>query len=345
MKGLFDKFPREIASMGSKTRFIVSSLDEMLEEVNKRNGYCDIFTSEYAFKEIRRVGKSSKGVYETAIVDKIFIDLDGSSANKTKDPLRAYADCVKLHRFFSKKDILHTVFFSGNCYQLHVFIENNLKNPQGAIRTYLDMLETSQHTLIDKKTRGSLAQLVRVPGTLNTKGRRFCISIKNFLKKSHEEILREAKVQSSRVFFYGSGLLDISRFDSEPLFKERVDFDGWPDETSIKIKSILGKLDIPPCIQRLMSIKDLGYEGRFLVIVFLKESGVPPKVTERVLKSFLSRRKFYHCTREEAVSHGGMVNYIYNRGSDLGYYMWSCEKMRQNDYCVKGCKKKHPVYR
>ncbi len=328
-------------------------MDELLAYVNEYNGSSDVFISLYAFKEVLRVEDRIRINYQSAIVDKLFVDLDGArKTGEAKKPLRAYEDAQVLHEWACGENYKHIPFFSGNCYQVYFFLEENLKNPPIAIKNFLAHLGRSLHILIDPKIRGNMAQLVRYPDTWNPKGRRFCISPPNFAELSHEEIVRLARKQQGKIHIYGYRLLDLSPWDKDmPLPSEYCEPVKWTPELSAKMDKVvtnLGQLDIPLCIKRLMTFPELGYEGRWIVITYFCEMGMPRAATHKIMESFLSAKKFRHCTQEEAWGHGGMINYIYNKAEfdeeNEGYALWSCAKLREYGYCVEGCDRKHPIY-
>jgi hypothetical protein len=353
---LFEGFPREIGSPKTAgMRQIVHSIDELLEYVNTQNGYNDVFVSCYAFREVQNIEEGRVRInYRTAVVDKIFVDLDGTrKSGEDKNPQRAHDDAQIIHRWGRNNGYLHIVLYSGNCYQLYFFIKQNLKNPSIAIKNFLAHLASQLGVLIDPKIRGNLAQLVRYPDTYNPSGRRYCISLADFKSLTHRKIRRIAKQQMHTITLYGKELLDISQWDKEmPFVGERVEPIKWTPELEERMTAAMEKfkkLDVPPCIKRLMSIPTLGYEGRWIVIVYLCERGVPREVAHKILQGFLTPEKFRHCTQDEAYSYGGMINYIFARAAhdeeDGGYYMWACKKMREYGYCVEGCKRTHPCYK
>jgi hypothetical protein len=362
---LFEGFPREFGSPKTGSmRQIAYNWADLLTYINTYNGTNDVFVSAYRFSTII---KNKKGYpqpdYKTAIVDKIFIDLDGcrkaersnkrtgKKTGEPKNPKRAHDDAQRIHAWALEHDYLHLIHFSGKCYQIFIFIEQNLKNPQIAMKNFLKVLERKLHVYIDRQLRGRLEQLVRYPDTWHPKGRRFCISVPNFSKMTHLQIMNMAKKQRHCLNFYGSKKIDISEWDrpiqmDEPRL-EPVKWDPKFAEQVENIVRIFKAYEIPLCMQRLMTVPNLGYEGRYLLITYLHEMMIPVEATEQILKSFLSPKKYRHCVHEEAFAYGGQPRYIYSRADENGgdgYYMWSCAKMRDYGYCVRGCRRSHPIY-
>jgi hypothetical protein len=336
-------------------RNVVFDMGELLTYVNLQNGTNDVFVSLYQYTEGDRLSGKFRVDHASAVVDKLFLDLDGriNDEAEEKNPLKAFEDAQRIHAWALDHHYRHAVFFSGSCYQIYFLIERNLQYPSNAMGTFLQHFGKEHNVLIDKKIRGNLAQLVRYPNTWNPKGQRFCVCLKDFEHLTHQQILRIArKQQPGGIILYGDTLLDLKPWDTKPLgLEDRVESVNWTPQFAAQLEEkvrFFKSSDIAPCVQRLMTNQHLGYEGRWLIIVYLHERALPKSITVAILQSFLSPKKFIHCTRGEAQMDGGMVNYIYNKADENGgegYYMWSCEKMQQNGYCVKGCTRKHPIYK
>ncbi len=319
---LFNKFPREVGP----PRKIVYNIKEWLNFVNLYNGKKKaVYTSIYTFEKIEQ-----KPVYETAILDKLFFDFDDKSCD-------AWKECNSLHQHLLKENIKHLIIMSGRGYHLYVFSlplkPQNIKS----------CIYNSQHYFIDKlkltvdvQVIGNPAQLARVPNTFNIKGNRFCIPITQEQFEKGDKFIKELASKQNFVknITIGEKLFDIKQFDYQTnKFNEAVVFNNDNlDESSGNINYLK---DAPLCIKNLLNEKELGWSGRYLVILYFKELGYTRQEVFKILQTHLSERKFKHCIQEER-----QLQYLFER-NDLVFP--SCDKIICDGFCHNKCEKYNNV--
>jgi len=328
-KGPFASFPRDMGFPSrAKQNRVVYNMDEMLKKVQLYNGRTHVFTSLYSFDKIFENGIPD---YDSARIEHIYFDLDNGTCMDSAQ---------KLHEFFLERDLLHTMFFSGAGFHLYLAVQypNQLKNKKSAIFNAVvelaDKLKfkvgINEHSDIDAHTVGNVAQLVRVPNTYNVKRRRFCIPIYHEdFEKDMQHFYQLAKTQRMPIKVYGSVKLDLSVFDREPKVKYRI--------PSIDTGQSLGvdKINVDaflPCIQALLTKKNLKHRERFIVITYCKEIGLPLRDCILLLKKYLPNRTFQHCVFEER-----QPLFIYRR-ADLMFP--SCGRLMSTGACQEDCQKR-----
>jgi hypothetical protein len=314
----FNDFPREF---GVPSRVgLLHSMQELIEKVNHYNGKSAIFTSLYAFDEI----KNNRGVYSSARIRQIYFDLDSP---EDLDSARA------LHGYCEKVGLMHSMFFSGGGFHFYIATTypNQLINKKGAVgNAQISIADAAKltigvnnHSDIDGHCIGNTAQLVRVPNTYNLRRRLYCVPLRRSdLETDLEEIRERAKRQHSGIFTYGSKFLDLSSFDEESINK-RPSF-----EFDISQGSIRGEIKIehfPPCIRKLLTEKFIRHRMRYIVILFCRELGLPIETTIDLLRKYLNPRVFAHCVGEERQPY-----WIYRR-QDLNFP--SCQTLKNEGLC------------
>ena len=290
---MFKTFPRECGP----PRKVVYNLKEWIDFVNKYNGLKKaVYTSIYMFENIF---DNKKPDYESAVIDKLFFDFDDKSCD-------AYKECNTLHQYLLKEDIKHCIIMSGRGYHLYVFVE--VFKPEN-IKSYI---YNSQHHFIDTlnlsvdvQVIGNPAQLARVPNTFNGKGKRFCIPLTREQFEKGDEFIKELANKQNFVtnISIGNKLFDISKFDYVADNIEDFEFE-------VDIETSHGNYmnDSPPFIKSLLTNKNLGWNGRYLLILYFKEIGFTKEEVFNILKNTLSPTKFNHCVVEER-----QLQYLFGR--------------------------------
>ena len=323
-QGPFNDFPREVGF--PQRAGVVYNLKEFIEKINRNNGKTTCFTSLYAFDKINSNGKPD---YDSARISHIFFDLDNSNC---------FENVKKLHQYLIEQKLMHTMFFSGAGFHVHVAAKypNFLQNKKAAIfNAVIDICDNlglkigiNEHSDIDAHAIGNTAQLVRVPQTWNIKRKRFCIPIvePDFMGP-FEIILDLSKKQryKNTSWVYGSEYLDLQQYDKEKT--ERVELPEFKLEEKTGIEVDVDKF--LPCIKSLLDRKVLKHRQRFLILLYCKEIGLPMSDSISLLQKYLSPRTFYHSVKEE---HQPL--FIYKR-ADLMFP--SCNKLKEEGYCIKGC--------
>lgn len=281
-------------------RKIVSSEEEFLKEVNKYNGIRQIYRSVYNFRSLREPGKIN---YNTCVLDKIFFDFDGSSAQK---------NMLKLHNFLKKKNIKHIVRFSGSKgFHIFVFITPVAKhqNPRNLL---WKMYETLIHNvekgygnfIFDTQVKGDIARQARVENTMHIKSKLFCIPLKeDELQKDLKDIKEMAKNQRFGVPPIGQKLLGFS--DSYVSKSVEIKTMELPEDFDHKV-AMLNLEEYPPCVakeildsEEIEGKRVVRHFERMHIIIFLRDMGLTYEETKATMAKFITPEKMYHCVKEQ----------------------------------------------
>lgn len=334
---MYDRFPMELY-MGMR-RILVHNRKELIEIVLENVRFCNIFTSIYSFTSI----SFGKAVYESAYVDKVFFDFD---VKDYQDPNEIIEILRNIKSDFGYKK---SFVFSGRGFHLYVFLQPNV------LKYKKDYVYNLQKDIIDRfsiKTDitclGGLDRLARMIGTVNHKSKLYCISIDN-LSMNYDNICNLSKKHCGKIFFDGTNLYpydvkyDVKNeqyvnfsLNLECTEKQNISKDLFQLllSTGIDIEGI------PGCILRLLNKKDLGFEERTILILYLKHCGNTISECREVLKIVLDTSRYYHVTGEKI----GDVEYKY-RGrvehQDINIYkkdyFLSCKQIRKSGLCIQNC--------
>lgn len=163
--GLYEQYPRRYG----KSSKIIYSKEEFINYVNRDNGYIDVFISVYAYENLRQVKTEYKIDSKSAIIDKLFIDVDIKdyiNYNKlfekhpnlnlypqkeyeklikeyekpriTQAQLDFWEDIKKIEDILKTRDILRVWVFSGGGSHLYIYIENEVVNKKEFCRNALN---------------------------------------------------------------------------------------------------------------------------------------------------------------------------------------------------------------
>lgn len=313
----FLSFPRELG-LPYRTGILLSKKD-FIEKINLYNCKTTVFTSLYSFKELNE--QKTRGVYSSAILDKIYLESDKG----TVEPIK------KLHEYCVSKDLVHCMFFSGRGFHFYIGTSGEVQNSKGAVtNAQMDICkECNLHigintdSDIDGHIIGNLAQMVRVPNTLNLKRHLYCIPLKEEDLISVDHIKQIAKQPRPGITVYGHKLLDLKPFDSEPqtaFYDSQISI----EEPEINLESI--QIDkFPMCIRAILSEKVIKHKARYLLILYLRDLGIPQSNTLAFLRTHLDAKTYTHCVVQER-----QPMWIYKR-TDLQFP--NCETLREWGFC------------
>lgn len=326
-KGPFTEFPREL---GFPIRSgIVYNIKEFLDKVNKYNGKMNVYTSLYSFTKLKADGKPD---YDTAKIHHLFFDLDNGNYLR---------NAIKLDQYLKRKDLAHTIIFSGGGIHIYVAVEPTiLKNKKATILNAITKIADdiglkigiNGDSDLDGHTVGNIAQLVRVPCTFNIKRKKFCIPLSDGylytdwdLETLYKEALKDPINKSLQII--GKNMIDLSNYDREP----QSIYEMPPiDYSSVGIDNLNDEKFLP-CIKNLLAKKLIKHRERYIVITYFKEIGLPLADSIILLRKYLSPKTFQHCVNEER-----QPMWIYRR-SDLQFP--SCNKIKEEDLCDSTCKR------
>jgi len=166
----------------------------VLAKIRQLNSLSTLFTSLYVYKETGE--RACK--YHTGVIDMMVFDFDPFDQFGNK--LKNYESMLAMHEGLYRLGIMHKVHFSGRGY--HLFVKFNeplevwltrdyeiaaekkryLRLAQQFVRKECPLLDGSLPE-VDVHLLGNIAQLIRIPNTLNMKSKLFCIPL------THEELV------------------------------------------------------------------------------------------------------------------------------------------------------------
>ena len=363
MLQLFDKFPRQILV----TRKRVETKADMLRKINKNNGFQRVFVSVYNY-----TGNNSFDDLNLDL-DKIWFDLDSK---------QSLDNLMKFHNWCMEKNYKHIMFFSGKGFHIYILTKdyNKIDNKRSTLRnihrhiakTLGLSIGSSETSDIDEHIIGDVARLVTVPGTFNTKRRRYCICVtEEDLKEGIDFIREKAKKQINKYTYYGKNYLPINEYNVKSSeYEEEV------MEVSDKLKKIIASdellTNIPPCIKSWLHASKnrnkkklwdgwIGWKRRGWIFMWLRDlglwrkeinEGMPAMLSETIgiAKKYFSENEFIHsCTKNKAPN-------IEEFGEEQPQYLYrpyvrerngfpSCQTIKLNGDCpIKGLCKERKLF-
>nr|URC17323.1 MAG: prim-pol domain superfamily protein [Helarchaeota virus Nidhogg Meg22_1214] len=250
---MYDIFPREV---GFPKRVLVRSREEMMDLINKYNGGKHCYVTVYGFREANHL----RATYPTAVVDKVFFDLDGEGA---------LDDAIKLTLDAIDDGIKHVNFFSGRKGFHHYRWCTEPVNKKNALRSYVAHVEEK----LDLKSndfhiKGDLSQMARVPFTVHLKSGLYCVPVTlDDLYAGKDHVLKLARTPSGKITVIGKKLVDLSSWDKNYPDMEPLSMAG-SDTASFK------DLILPPCIERsILGTDNPVHWARWMMTVYLLYTG------------------------------------------------------------------------
>ena len=287
--------------------------------MDKLNGVTGLYRTIYNFNGLPS--------WQTAIIDKIFIDFDPSK----EDPESGVevTEARKLHEFLNKGNILHHIFFSGRGF--HIFVAVNeirpsqLNNPRTAVRNCHKYIIEEADIEPDPVTV-DLMRIARLPNTINLRTGLFCIPLtpdELYLEK--EEIYEMAKTQKTPLSFAlnKKKRINLDFFDGQ---EHEVDY-AQTVESGVDLD--LDDDDIPECVKNNLMMPDCNYLERYAIITALRDLSYKKEDIRKLLKKSLTAKKYNHCMYEER-----QLDYLFQR-QDLLFP--GCEVLKAQGMCVVGC--------
>tara|TARA_R110002020_G_scaffold184548_3_gene381677 strand:+ start:13872 stop:14912 length:1041 start_codon:yes stop_codon:yes gene_type:complete len=253
------KFPREVwagshLEGASQPKRIVVDENQFKTFVSSHNGKMNVYTTVYDFKEYL----DNRGLEHTAILDRIFLDIDAHNNNLEE----AFDVCIKLHNWLKNKELMHTICFSGRGF--YIFVLGEICYSIRKIKAFFNVChDIVNHSECLDKSVINVSRLRRVVNTYNFKGKRFCIRLQeNDLKQGLEFILNEAKKPRDSSYNQSWGSEEIN----------------WPDVKAVEISEVeitevesIGKIPILPCLKEAIMIENPTHRTRYLLVQWYSE--------------------------------------------------------------------------
>lgn len=358
---LYDNYPRRYG----RSKKILYSKQDFLKLINRDNGFEDVFISIYAYESFKEVNGITKIDSESAIVNKIFMDMDFKDW-ETEEEL--YEKIMELEiEHLRKLNLLRVWVYSGGGFHLYIYIKNKPINKKVFCRNacnYISKLVCNEEEIyIDDKERErtrklwdphcpiKLSQMARVIGTYNPKRHLFCISLsEEDLDKGLHHIKEKARKQSGKVNYLGKIRMELEEsLDSSDVLEScNILIDSGIVKYSDDLVELLDSLgipfdEIPLCMKYfLKENQKLDYTERYLIVTFLYRCGLTEKEIKEVLKIILTSDRLYHCcglikdkyvpsVRQKFRVETQITNII-----ECDYYI-SCSQVRNHGFCNKLC--------
>jgi len=344
---LINRFPRQLARPFKDG--IAYGFDDVSEYIKKYGSSYGIHISVYPFSTIEK----GKVDYASAIIDKIFIDIDSPNWLEQIRILFEWA--------VYENDIISRYTMSGENAHSYLFCKETIQYKRSCIHNFQSYLEKELHLTIDPQVKGDLSRTFRIPNTFNFKRGRYAIILDEDLIFNHtaEEIHKIAEkypVYKPKQIWYGNEILDLSAFDTED-FMYGISSLNTELNGELLSNEELKKLNIPydkfpPCIISWLNNEDLGYRGRFALITYLRDqqiTNIPLTYKEivSILKNMLSNSTWLHVSTNLIVpghNEGEGMRTIKMAYSNTKYKMYSCYQLRDFGLCPTHCGRWHPIY-
>lgn len=343
---LINRFPRELARPFKDK--IAYNMDDVMNYVRRYGSSYGIHISVYPFSTIT----NNKVDYESAIIDKIYVDIDDIDWLEQLRSLFSY--------YVYDNDIISIYSMSGKGCHCYSFCEETIKNKRNCVFNFQSYLEKELGIIIDPQVKGDLSRTFRMPNTFNFKRGRYCIVMDEDLifNKDEREIYAIAKqgVYKPSQRWYGNNLVDLSDFDTEDrmygIHQINVTY-----VDNLMSKKQLERLDIfydkfPPCVRWWLNNPRLSHHGRNQLTIYLRDQlvtdiPIPFRVIVSLFKCFLDEDIWLHMsTNMRLPNHheGEGLRPVKTCYSRLDYKLYSCRQLRDLGLCPERCGRWHPIY-
>ena len=169
---LIERFPRELARPFKDK--IAWDLEEVNSYIKRFGSSYGIHISVYPFSTI----DEGKIDYSSAIIDKIFIDIDGRGWLK---------QLQKIFRWAMIDDIISRYNMSGMGAHAFLFCMETIQYKRSCIHNFQSYLERKLKINMDPQVKGDLSRTFRMQNTFNYKRGRYDICMDKELIFNHRE--------------------------------------------------------------------------------------------------------------------------------------------------------------
>lgn len=317
-------FPRQV---GHPKRSNVWNIRELIEYINNTNRYANTYVSVYSYNY------SGNEVFynQPKEINVLYFDFDED----------AYSSIIKFRNYCERKKLKSYIQSSGRGYNGFIFCDttvsiNNYKSTIGNAQTSICK---EIGVVLDEAVRGDIARICRIPRTWNWSRGRFAIPVSNEQLDRGDEFIKQLSETSKNQGITGiinGDLLNLTKFDTEVKYSTTY-VEGPEVELTPKDIDFGGFKNFPICVKNLMNYPNLGYSGRAVVIMFMRDSGYLQKECIELMKQFLSPDRFSHMMKKDKD-----ISYIYSKSDTLWFPR--CESLQQGGLCdmknYNECKKR-----
>jgi len=298
-------------------------------------------------------------------MDKVYIDLDPGpfpggdpddldNFGRPKNFPAMYEAVLRVEDWLRRRDVAHVTVFSGEGFNFHVFADSKIKHKADCLKRTHMWFDDQFDLHMDPQTKGDIARICRVYGTLNVDKGRWCTSLQEDEVYAGLDKIREIALQQRTTWHcIGHKRLSLKKWDVKIQHSVQLDFlslnGGRVTATGEDVFQYLAdehgiyETIIPPCIKLLLKTPRLNWNERWALIVWLMDQMFEYEETVEVLRMVLAPDRFAHCvtmkgasaaTRRKAKRCERQPQYLY-RAREWGkeYYL-SCGKLGELGWCV-----------
>lgn len=352
---LLESTPRELCFNGKRIK-IANSLKDITTFINRNNGKGNLFTSVYSFEAIN----NNKGIYDSAVVDKIFLDFDIKDING--NVIDAYANMRKIAVWLYDNKILFSCNFSGRGYHILLYTKKEfLNNKKQAITNFVNKLLITHNLTngeVDPHLIGNLAGEIRLLNTINLKSGLYCVplTLEDIFSQNEKNIkIKAMKKQKlfSNIHLFGKNLISLKNYDSDINsdmknysfnnnnnsninISNKIIFSNQTKNV-INFEKFKESIKDIPCLNNVVNNKEAGYEERKLLLAYLHSHAFSEWESYNIMKSFLSEDKWKKSSCARNNTHDW---YKWKKENSM---MISCNKINSINLCplknrLKSCK-------
>lgn len=303
----------------------------------------NLYMSVYQFAELTQ----SKPVYDSAITDKIFIDLDSDGhatlTNETWRDLQVLLDWCKKEST-EERPLVPQIFFSGGSGYHVIFTLSRpfleIKDPKIVQHLTKKIRENSGSNAIDLQANNGFTQLRRIPNTQHQRTKLYCIPLSLDEAYNYEplEILRIAqkprkgfKVNTSKSIYFDEVISFVRRLSENPsLRKKLADKKNKLLDKRIDYIEKQGLAPIRTCIQKLFTKENPTFQERTWIAAELLRCNYGGRTDTGGYETIHLHQIFRNFDKYDY----GTSEYHFKKMIDKGLYAPSCKMLQEVGLCT-----------
>ena len=342
------KFPRIVWAGGFSKKAImthtqVNSKEQYLRFIRLNNNRMNCYTNTYDYRDFQ----NGLGVPESAILDKVFLDLDAHDEQENLE--ECFRDLCSLRDYIRENDYQHEINFSGRGF--HVFIygleTSDFANIQEYHKQINAMLKSKRADGSDTTLDSNVVQVTRlrrIANTVNMKasydgGCYYCIPLTLTDVDSGLDYILELAKKPNKLPSSRSG--QRVRFPKALPFEER-----YAPSDSITHVDLGDNVAYPmiPCLWSACHVENPPHEARVYFIQWIRdimsdgERQVSPEMRQNIKQTALNIIEDIYNEGEvwldfDKATSAHHVDFIVKKG----YNAPSCRTLIAKGYCVGKC--------
>jgi len=276
-----------VLELANPKRKLIQNKKEYVDWVKKNNGIMNLYQTVYKFKYARNQYQAE---YDTAIIDKMFFDMDSKNAIKI---------CCKFHEYLVKHNIKHYMLQSSYL-KFHIYVMckvQELDNKKAALKNGMVGLANQigltfgreKSYDLDVATFGDISRICPIPNTYKPKRKGYCTYITENDLKSLDRLKQKTIIGKSRITYYGETLFDLKPFDIEPSYKELSKKVIDP----IKLEVGEGIINLfPPFIKKVLLNYETyaAWDNRWKFCILCRDMGISRETTDEIAQQYFSQQ-------------------------------------------------------